>query len=77
MFYPHNHSTCFSLIAEAKVDVDEQARSYRKQGKPELTSFCETLALFFIQFLSFRKMKIQNRQNGLSGLPEETGWLRA
>ena len=22
-------------------------------------------------------MKVQNRQNGLSGLPEKTGWLRA
>ena len=37
-----------------------------KPGKPGLTSFTETLALFFIQFLSFRKMKIQDRQNGPS-----------
>ena len=42
-----------------------------KPGKPGLTSFSETLALFFIQFLSFRKMKVQDRQNGLSGLPEK------
>ena len=48
-----------------------------KPGKPGLTSFSETLALFFIQFLSFRKMKVQGRQNGPSGLPENTGWLRA
>ena len=33
-----------------------------KTGKPELTSFSETLALFFIQFLSFCKMKVQDRQ---------------
>ena len=37
-----------------------------KPGKPGLTSFSETLALFFIQFLSFRKMKVQDRQNGSS-----------
>ena len=43
-------------------------------GKPALTSFSETLALFFIQFLSFRKMKVQDKQNGLSGLPEKN-WL--
>ena len=48
-----------------------------KPGKPGLTSFSETLALFFIQFLSFWKMKVQDRQNGPSGLPEKTGWLRA
>ena len=48
-----------------------------KPGKPGLTRFSETLALFFIQFLSFRKMKVQDRQNGPSGLPEKTGWLRA
>ena len=48
-----------------------------KPGKPGLTNFSETLALFFIQFLSFRKMKVQGRQNGPSGLPENTGWLRA
>ena len=45
--------------------------------KPGLTSFSETLALFFIQFPSCRKMKVQDRQNGPSGLPEKTGWLRA
>ena len=44
-----------------------------KPGKPGLTSFSETLALFFLQFLSFRKMKVQDRQNGPSGLPEKTG----
>ena len=48
-----------------------------KQGKPGLTSFSKTLALFFIQFLSFRKMGVQDRQNGPSGLPENIGWLRA
>ena len=37
-----------------------------KPGKPGLTSFSETLAPFFIQFLSFRKMKVQDRQNGQS-----------
>ena len=47
-----------------------------KPGKPGLTSFSETLALFFSQFLSFRKMKVQDKQNGPSGLPEKTGWLR-
>ena len=31
-------------------------------------SFSETLALFFIQFLSFRKMKVQDRQNVNPGL---------
>ena len=45
-----------------------------KPGKPGLTSFSETLALFFIQFLSFRKMKIEDKQNGPSGLPEKN-WL--
>ena len=39
-----------------------------KPGKPRLTSFPETLALFFIQFLSFRKIKVQDRQNGPSKL---------
>ena len=34
--------------------------------KPGLNSFSETLALFFIQFFSFRKMKVQARQNGPS-----------
>ena len=48
-----------------------------KPGKPGLTSFSETLALFFMQFFSFRKMKVKDRQNGPSGLPEKTGWLRA
>ena len=48
-----------------------------KPSKPGLTSFSESLAFFFIQFLSFRKMKVQDRQNGPSGLPEKTGWLRA
>ena len=37
-----------------------------KPGKPGLTSFSETLAPFFIQFLSFRKMKVQDRQKGPS-----------
>ena len=37
-----------------------------KPGKPGLTSFSETLALFFVQFLSFPKMKVQDRQNGPS-----------
>ena len=45
-----------------------------KPGEPGLISFSETLALFFIQFLSFRKMKVQDRQNGPSGLPEKN-WL--
>ena len=48
-----------------------------KPGKPGLTSFSETLALFFIQFLSFRKMKVQDRQNEfeiIPGLPEKN-WL--
>ena len=34
-----------------------------KPGMPGLTSFSETLILFFVQFLSFRKMKVQDRQN--------------
>ena len=37
-----------------------------KPGKPGLTSFSETLALFFIQFLSFRKKKVQESQKGYS-----------
>ena len=41
-----------------------------------LTSFSETLALSFIQFLLFRKMKVQDRQNGPHGVPEKNGWLR-
>ena len=48
-----------------------------KPGKPGLTSFSKTLALLFIQFLSFRKMKAQERQNVNPGLPEKSGWLRA
>ena len=48
-----------------------------KPGKPGLTSFSETLALFLIQYLSLRKMKVQDKQNVPSGLPEKTGWLRA
>ena len=46
-------------------------------GTPGLTNFSETLALFFIQFLSVREMKVQDRQNVNPGLPEKTGWLRA
>ena len=42
-----------------------------KPDKPGLTSFSEALALFFIQFLSFWKIKVQDRQNGPSGLPEK------
>ena len=42
-----------------------------KPGKPGLTSFSETLTLFFIQFFSFWKAKVQGRQNGTSGLPEK------
>ena len=42
-----------------------------KPDKPGLTSFSEALALFFIQFLSFRKMKVQERQKGPLGLPEK------
>ena len=34
-----------------------------KPFKPGLTSFSETLALFFIQCLSFLKTKLQNRKN--------------
>ena len=34
--------------------------------KPGLISFSETLALFFIRFLPFQKMKVQDRQNGSS-----------
>ena len=45
-----------------------------KPGRPGLTSFSETLVVFFIQFLSFGKMKAQDRQNGPSGLPEKD-WL--
>ena len=45
-----------------------------KPGKPGLTNFSKTLALFFIQFLSFWKMRIQDRQNSPSGLPGKTGW---
>ena len=46
-------------------------------GKPGLTSFSQNLALYFIQSLSFRKMNVQDRQNGPSGLPKKIGWLRA
>ena len=46
----------------------------RKPDKPGLTSLSETLALFFIQFLLFRKMNVQERQKGPSGLPEKN-WL--
>ena len=40
-----------------------------RPGKPGLTSFSETLALFFIQFLSFRKMQVWIRayQKKLAG----------
>ena len=48
-----------------------------KPGMPGLTSFSETLTLFFIQFLSFRKTKVQDKQNGPSGLSEKSSWLRA
>ena len=41
-----------------------------KPEKPGLTSFSETLAVFFIQFLSFQKMKVQDRQNG----PSKSFW---
>ena len=39
-----------------------------KPGKPGLTSFSETVALFFTQFISFRKMKVQDKQNSSSKL---------
>ena len=48
-----------------------------KPGKPRLTSFSETLAVFFFQFLLFRKIKKQHRQKGPSVLPDKTGWLCA
>ena len=37
-----------------------------KPDKPGLTSFSETLALFFVQFLSFWKIKVHDRQNSPS-----------
>ena len=46
--------------------IIDQAHSYLEPGKPGLTSFSETLALFFIQFLPFWKMKVQDKQNGPS-----------
>ena len=52
-----------------------------KPGKPGLTSFSEILALFFVRFLSFRKMKLQDIQNGRSktfqAYLKKTGWLHA
>ena len=39
-----------------------------KPGKPGLTSFSETLAFFFIQFLSSRKMKVQEQTKWSLGL---------
>ena len=45
-----------------------------KPGKPRLTSFSKTLALFFIQFLSFRKMKVQDKQNDPSDFTRKN-WL--
>ena len=41
-----------------------------KPGKPGITSSSVTLALFLIQYLSFRKIKIQDRQNG----PSKSFW---
>ena len=66
------------LAVSRKGSFDNNIVSRRvatcKPGKPRLTIFSETLALFFVQFLSFRKMKAQDRQNGPSGLPEKN-WL--
>ena len=59
------------LIIVLVVAMVTRLEATCKLGKPGLTSFSETLALFFIQFLSFRKMKVLDRQNAPSGLPEK------
>ena len=64
-FYsPQNHCKCSTIL------LSDRCVATCKPGKPGLTSFSKTLALFFIQFLSFRKMKVQDRQNVNPGLPE-------
>ena len=53
------------IIKAGERETREKSRRVAtcKPGKPGLTSSSETLALFFIQFFSFWKMKIQDRQN--------------
>ena len=76
-FYPKRvrHFIFPAFLGRARIRVSFQNKYFDisvrrvatcKPGKPGLTSFSETLALFFIQFLSFRKMKVQGRQNGPS-----------
>ena len=77
--YSHFHSlnikTYLNIALEGRLSIfDIRHVATCKPGKPGLTSFSETLALFFIQFLSFRKMKVQDRQNGPSSLPKKN-WL--
>ena len=75
----NNHRSVLKYTALRHICTRSRPNTVRrvatcKPGKPGLTSFSETLALFFIQFLSFRKMKVQDRQNDPSGLPEKN-WL--
>ena len=64
-----------NIIAVDKFNIRRVATCM--PGKPGPTSFSKTLALFFIQFVSFRKMKVRDGQNENPGLPEKSGWLRA
>ena len=57
-----------------KVSMVTRRVATCKPGKPGLASFSKTQSIFLIQFLSFRKMKVRDRQNGPSGLPEKN-WL--
>ena len=67
MFYIVNFFR-YSALVMTVLKLKDMRVATCKPGKFGLTSFSETLALFFIQFLSFRKMKIQDRQNGPSKL---------
>ena len=59
---------CISFLKKLSLVLKGRRVATCKPGKPRLTRFSETLALFVIQFLSFRKMKVQDRRNGPSKL---------
>ena len=70
---PHRlHSDWALQHCHTAVYTDVTTGTYHRRvatcesGKSGLASFSETQALFFIQFVSFRKMKVQARQNGPS-----------
>ena len=62
---PENAGYVWTGSEEVLYGSNVWVKSKSAQVIPGLPVFVKPLvALFFIQFLSFRKMKLQNRQNG-------------